>query len=72
MPVKTARVHFDGLTRTNANVMLPAVKPLFEATNYEEMVGAIHAAQHELKLMGCFSQVDIMLDVDDRKVFYTL
>ncbi len=59
------RVHLDGLIRTNPNLILSIIQPVFAATNYGQLVDSVKNFHKDLRGLGCFERVDLVLDSGD-------
>ncbi|QQP56969.1 Sorting and assembly machinery component 50 -like protein Alike, partial [Caligus rogercresseyi] len=67
IPAVTSRIHFDGLIRTQEDVLLiPEVKKLFASVhNFEELISATHSVIAMLSDLGCFDDVFAEIDTDE-------
>lgn len=65
MPAQINKVHIEGLGRTNDDIILPKIKPLFNVQNFNEIVLATNAVQKSLKQLGCFKKVDVYVDTPE-------
>ena len=65
LPARAARVHLDGLHRTDAGLVAGLLAPVLAADRYADLLSAVRAAQADMKLLGCFKAVDVLLDVED-------
>lgn len=65
MPAQIHKVHIEGLGRTNDDIILRKIKPLFNVQNFNEIVLATNAVQKSLKQLGCFKKVDVYVDTPE-------
>lgn len=56
------RVTVDGLSRTKDDVISLAVKDLFTADNFEEVIKKAHTVRQNLQSLGCFRNIAIHID----------
>lgn len=63
VPVKVQSVKVDGIQRTKDDIIAKHLRPLFSATNFEEMVKKAHFAKSQLEQLGLFKAVSINVDV---------
>lgn len=63
IPTRVQKVHVDGLKRTKNDIVIKHVKPIFTATNFEEMVLKSEQARSVLQRLGLFKRVRIGIDI---------
>ena len=55
-------IHIDGIGRTKDDVLVPMVKHLFDANNFEEVVIRGHKVRRQLELLGAFKSIGVSID----------
>lgn len=62
---RVEKVHVDGVARTKDDVVLRAVRGLFDARDFQQVVLAAHEVRSTLESLGCFKNIGIYIDTDN-------
>lgn len=73
-------INIDGVGRTKDDLLVPMVKQLFDAHNFEEVVVKAHTVRRQLEQLGAFKSIGVFIDtssgdnssVDGLEVTYTV
>ena len=55
-------INIDGVARTKDDVLVPMVRQLFEANNFEEVVVRAHTVRRQLEQLGAFKSIGVFID----------
>ncbi len=65
MPVRIGQIHIDGIDKTKPETVTQALAPVFRAETYGDLIANVKKVHRDIKTLGCFSRVDILLDANE-------
>lgn len=57
------RIHVEGVARTKDDILNKALRELFTATNFQEVMLYTHKARVRLESLYCFRNISVYIDV---------